>query len=624
MSVKGTDTLPMSRLIAKIMLYGVAAQGRFSSEVAIEGRLDGIEVTDLTQVGKKYSDILLMGSRKEEQEEAPKSEALSVESQSQCLSFTLHRSDSQSCSSFVGPLSQHQHRDVHISAFVPSIHYTHSVNFVQELEIFISEFHFHLNTVTTSFKSAAVGVAKGLVSDRSQIVQSLEKLTTSFGTLPTTRSSFTLDEGDAKDETDFGLLPHANDRIYFDISVQSPVIVLPSSLHKEDCLIAHLGEISIKNEFLQQADIATLEASVSSLLSNPDIDRMVLEINHVSLHATRDEESRRLLVEAKPGSSVAQSGRSFKVLKETSLVVQVDRYLRGVVLSSLSEGDSSVSDHQDSDVVISAKICNPLLLRLSKEVFDQMKSTLKYGIRKELPKKRKTSAKEAHKTAEGKGSVTAMKSVRFDPQVQLHSETQSDAIPRIAASFSLPKLSLELKHTIDGKERNLVYISFDDFALQFKNSDLHFYSFDLSLKSIVIEDLLQREDSEYRYILASSSKPIPFMSPIPSPSKSLQSLTGLNPSLSRQLYRISQLMSTPKSVRTTPSPLRSFNTFERVEVDPIADDRSSFSENETGSTLNDGPSNVSGLQDLLTIKAFYVSQDCAEFKSKYNSVSFRQ
>ena len=620
------------------MLYGLAAEGRISADMAINGKLEGVHITDLTPEGKKYADILKMGLKKESLVFSPGGPSQGGDT---CLSFSISHSARSAASAF----QPHPVSDVHINVFVPAIYYTHSVNLVYELEIFISELQLQSSHVTSSFRTAAVGVAKGIVSEKSRLTERLIQLHSSFGHM-TSHVSFSQDEGE--DEPDLGTSRSPlSDRIYLDISVQSPVIVVPRSLRRDECLVAHLGEIMLKNEFVQKGEFPTDDNLMTSSFyvdTSPEVDRIMLKINNVSLHSTHTQVSREWLLTSHQDASSSSIDGCFKVLKETSLLVQIDRRLQkpdndsdGNISSE--EGYTGMDDRvieSDADIVVSGEMCDPLLINLPKEVFDQIRATLKHSIRRSPPKfaKRNMSAKfcEDGLKNDSEGSALASellaRTVRFNPNVQL--ERQEDKLPKIFASFRLPKLSLELKHTLDERETNLVFVSFEDFSLQCTKSDPHVTSFDLALKSIIIEDLLQPENSEYRYILASSSKPLPFISPVPSPTRSLRKFSksaSLASSFSRRLFPVTHLMSTPKPPTPTRSPLRCFSPSTSLQN---SSDQSNLKyssdsvEDQSASTLKDEDTaaNVSEIGDLLTIKAFHVSQNCPIFKSKYNSVSY--
>lgn len=679
-----------SRLIASIMLYGLAAEGKISTDISIQGKLEGVHVQDITPTGKRYPDILVIGAEEKKEAFQPL----------HCLSFSLNSSPQSSISLAGGPPSssaaatsslERKSSDVHLCIFIPAIHYLHSVNFVYEVEMFVSEFMQYFVAAISSVKSAAVGVAKGLVSQESQLAKGLSRLHTSFGHTQSHPDSFASSadlkglplsslSGRGVEETDLGVpftssSGGSSSRLYYDVSIQSPVIVFPSSLSREDCLVAHLGEITAKNEYLVSSDNpqATLgksyEVQRSSCCSPSVIEQMTISVSNISLHATHSKESREKL-ERSTSSDGGGGGKGSpaiegctKVLREISVEFQLSKRLSAgerrqgedTVEAGGKEGDNGrfplgneeEEEAEESDIVITGKVCDSVLIELPKSVFDQIRVTLKHGIRRKPRRKksrfRKHSEAQQHGSGVGGGDVgstAAGKTVQFDPVVQFQDAPSSGGsnssrvrkFPKISASFTLPNLSLELKHIIDQRDRNLVHVSFDDLSIHYQQSHADFLSLDLALKSIVIEDLLQPADSEYRKILASTTRPTPFpLSPVTTSNGSsiLRKITnssGLTSSFS-PLFPLSHLMSTPKppSHASNHSPLRSFSP--AVQKDSFT---SSLGQNETGSTIKGEQDTLSAspdrrlstsTTDLLTIKAFYVSKKHPFFKEKYDSVS---
>ena len=571
-------------------------------ETSLEGSLQGIEIEDLTPTGKKYKDLLTMGcqegrGRGREGRGEEDGDTGGTVGKNQSLTFTVHISPQASwgCPSNAN--------DVHITVSVPAIHYTHSVNLVHELEMFVSEFQQLSRSVMELFSSAAVGVAKGLVNEKSQFA---EQLSTSLGPRLMNLSTTQPPGGQEFETVDAPLVTASSrDHLYLNICIQSPVIILPSSIQSDKCLVAYLGEISIKNIFV--SDSLTNSTSVIAADMSPKREVLAIKIMNMSLHATHDVRSRELLVSN--GGSDAQLygvGRWWKVLRETSMEIQIERRLEGgreggcrqldrdaelsraeeIGVGGIRAADSggdrvdksgaptiTVSDAENdggsganADVVVTGQIHDHLLLCLPKEVFDQIRVTLKHGLHRTAT--RKSHQYEANTTS----SNYLSESLQTIPKSEelLKTASQRKALPSIAASFSLPRLSLELRHIIGLDERNFVYVSFEEFTAHVRKSDPHVTSVDIALRSIIIEDLLQEKESVYRYLLASSTKPLPLISPARSgvsPSSSLPGLP-LSPShlspLTRPLFTLSHLMSsTPRAPLApsapTDSPLRSFS-----------------------------------------------------------------
>ncbi len=649
-----------------ITLYGLTAEGKISTDISISGRMEGVHIRDITAKGKNYPDILVIGTVNETQDEVSfrTEKAPQGDNVPQYLSFSLDRSPHSSVTGRGVPQQQSGYKsDVHLCVFVPAIHYLHSVNFVYEMELFVMRIVKYVSVMTSSFTDAAVDVAKGLVGEKTQLTKGLSRLHSSFGhaQLPVPEDS---SGKDGVDEADGGsMMELSKSRVFFNVSIQSPVIVVPASLQREECLVAHLGEVKASNEYVCRSGSNTmLESSMGEsilLQTGPRVpaERMTFNVSNISLHATETGLGRKRLEEAMSDRSLPEN--CCKVLREASLSLFIEKRLKDTAMDAESSYsvrtgmDSSCEfsgmDEEDADLVITGKVCDPLSVELPKKVFDQIRTTLKHGVRKKPRKRSKRKNVEGNsggsvspdggleaesKKAKGnktgdrsvspdggleaqskkaKGNKTGEKTVRFHQDAEILPRKKTN-FPKICASFTLPKLSLELKHLIDSKDHDLVYVSLEELSAKYQQDSLSFFSIDVSLKSILIEDLLQAKDSEYRNILCSSSTPYPRSQTPRSSASFIHNITGssFTPTISRHLYGLSPLMSTPRpqSASSAYSPLRSFNSSHSSPPSSSLEDN--------GGTLIEPPS---PLTDLLTIKAFFVGSDHPLFKEKFVSVS---
>ena len=713
------------------ILTRLSIETQISNETSLVGRLAGVRVEDLTPVGKKYRDVLTMGDRegtreggteRESGKEGKKGEGSDSTTTPQDLCFSVNISPQAGEGLPTGA------NDVRVSVTVPSIYYTHSVNLVYELETFVSEFQEISRTIVQSFSSAAVGVAKGLVQEKSQLA---EQLSTSFG--PQSAIFFTPQPsgGPEIESIDAPLTFSSRERLYLEISIQSPVIVLPSSLQSDKCLVAFLGEVSLNNVFVND----NLTDSLSTHLL-PERERVALHIKNISLHATHSAQSRAMLIARGSSGAPLTCGHWWEVLHKTSISVEIERRLGsrrgeegdegGVLDSGGQQGhvfggipswtedriigsvlgrdedlptiQVSPSEREDvgtpdsADVTVTGQICDHLLIKLPKEVFDQIRLTMKHGIHRNIRTKKKhvhSDTNAASSSSEEPRPPSHSVTSSYNSQKSLKSEaslkTQSHE-DTVSASFSLPRLSLELKHTIDSKEKDFVYISFEDFNINCHRVQPHITSVDLALKSIAIEDLLQEKKSQYRYLLTSSTKPPSGLSPASSMEATPLGLPGLPlsptylPHPPHPLFkRPHPFSSTPRVPLATDSALRSFTpqTSTRTSLAPskldLAGEKRDSTEStfttpktsfkrqymskvsglashrtgmvspetsftgqktvfgsekeETGSTLLEDAGchsngTLSDAAELLSVKAMFVDKDCPEFESKHNSVSF--
>ena len=587
-------------LIGEISLLQLSVKAHFSNEMKITGKLSSVNVRDLTDIGQKYSTVFSSGIKGSMTDTS--SDDDDEGSCDAALNFTIAQKFSDNNSVY------------HIDVLVAAMCYTHSTNFVSEVELFISEFRQYLEMVKNSLRSAAVGVAKGIVSDKSRIAEGLSKLSVSFGP----HHSMKLIDEDSIDGTVLEQQSSfSTDKCYIKVHVQSPVIILPRSSTSNECIVAHLGEMSFVNK----------PAGCNSMEDiNTIVDRAEVTVSNISLHSTKSPDALALVTSSRDTPNCKDC---FKVLREASLLLRIDWHQTEGLQDEEEEAEDIFDGKEietSSELIISVIVKEHILLNLPKDVFDQAKSTLKNILRsrKESPVINK---EEMEQPSFSPTSPKDKKSVQFQSNVT--TQTQQSSLPKMSANFTLPRLTLELKETIEEKERQLVFIDLKQFKVEVEQVERYRTNFDLHLHSIVIEDLLQPNDSKYRYLFASSDKPVKVISPVATPVASLtipsafQRQNLMVNSLTNPLLSLSHYMSSPKPPRTKVSPLRAFvpgtvggdgNKPEECD-EKVAAESSVLEDEEDSSRMADS------LRDLVCIKAYYIDKNCPDFQTKYDSVS---
>lgn len=600
------------RLVGEISLFQLQVKANFSNEMQITGQLSSVNVRDLTNTGQKYSTVFSSGNKADASLNTVDDNGTGSSSSSgAALNFEIAQKCNDDCSEY--------HIDVRVAAMC----YTHSTNFVSEVELFISEFQQYLEMVKNSLRSAAVGVAKGIVRDKSRIAEGLSKLSESFGPHHSTKM---LDEDSTDKATAEDYNSLSTDKCYIKVDVQSPVIILPRSSTSNECLIIHLGEMLFVNKPLgcnATEDVNTI------------VDRVEITVSNISLHSTKSPEALTTVTSCR---DTPNSRDCFKVLQKASVLLIID-WVQSEGLQDEEVGvaetegedvfDGMVEASSTSKLIVSVTVREHILLNLPKDVYDQAKSTLKNILRsrKEIPV---TSKEDLTKPSSAPTSPQNKRPVQFQSYVT--TDAPQSSLPKISAKFSLPRLTLELKETIEEKERQLVFIDLKQLKVEMEQVERYCTNFDLHLHSIVIEDLLQPKDSKYRYLFASSDEPVKVISPVATPVSSLaipsafQRQSLIVSSLTTPLFSFSRYMSSPKPARTRTSPLHAFVP-EAAGADGHRQQEDDEKVAAESSVLDDDDDEESSkmansLRDLVSIKACYIDKNCPDFQTKYKSVSF--
>ena len=361
-------------LIGEISLLQLSVKASFSNEMKISGQLLAVNVRDLTNTGQKYPTVFCGGNKDNVADTVSTTTTDNnndTSSPEAALNFSITQHCSDNCTEY------------HISVLVAAMCYTHSTNFVTEVELFISEFRQYLEMVKSSLRSAAVGVAKGIVSDKSRIVEGLSKLSVSFGP----HHSMKIDEDSIDGTASEDHESISTDKCHIQVNIQSPVIILPRSSTSNQCLVAHLGEISFVNKPMGCVSVEDIDKVV---------DRAEITVSNISLHSTKSFEALNLVTSCR---DTLNSKECFKVLRNASLLLRVDwvqssEHLQDEGLQDERVGVAEAEEREvfneassTSELVVSVTVKEHILLNLPKDVFDQAKSTLKNILRsrKETP-----------------------------------------------------------------------------------------------------------------------------------------------------------------------------------------------------------------------------------------------
>lgn len=340
-----------------------------------------------------------------------------------------------------------------------------------------------------------------------------------------------------------------------DVVLDTPVVVMPRSSTSAEVLVAHLGKISINN--LQDNNVS-MEASQEHFwgLGQPK-EKFSIEIrdmNLFSLDTSKTVDGARRqgglpvhghvdsLLRAEQLYACAESG--VHILHDTVIKLDVERVVgcgmmqKADSLSSLLLDDNTVDfqEYQSQDSLqVSGSVVTPLKVSLSRQQYEQLLDTANSLLSGSAPSLSSSftpsSTVASHMQNAGStlpraplGDIaeeesemhTGVSTLNMDSTLRarmLHQSPPTVELTRpvlphritIKVSFELPIFTLELKGDLGRGEQGLVDLSCSDFKLQFERQRPYETVIEMSLRSLLMEDLLQPPDSKHRFLLVSSN-----------------------------------------------------------------------------------------------------------------------
>ncbi|XP_069683777.1 intermembrane lipid transfer protein Vps13D isoform X2 [Periplaneta americana] len=552
----------VGRKIGTATMTEAKVQATVGRDMVVQGSLGGLQVLDLTPEGQMHQRILSLGKDPLVERNIDIVSCLDAELYSMCQPPMVNSEESRAFSFSVRrPLGRIEPGIIcsycsEIKVRMASVWYTHSPHFVTELQSCATEFKQYLTNVARSIKSAATEMAMGLVHARtealaqslymnsrlssslyggsgwemsprrrrrslSQSFEQLEGVSSTRGTTPHTPYSPSMDE----DSLDMLL------DVKLDIVLDTPVVVLPRSPESHQVFVAHLGKITASNRYMSSPDFQDRE----DLWGMSRRERYNVEIRDMNLYSldtekrsTRDTSNLHPvgdypLVRAERLYSCADDGKP--ILHDTVIELVIDRDIgRSVMkqsdsLPTLLMGDDAGTDFQEiekQDVVqISGSVVTPLKVSLSRQQYEQLLDTLNSLMAQSfhegtvlLSSRRLVDIKEEE--AELHTGVTTL---NLDPALRARMLNVGSGKPKaenqhtltLKVSFELPVFTVELRGDVGCGEQGLVDLSFRDFSVQYDKSHRFETHIQMSLRSLLMEDLSVEPESKHRRLVVSSA-----------------------------------------------------------------------------------------------------------------------
>ncbi|KAJ8964860.1 hypothetical protein NQ314_004578 [Rhamnusium bicolor] len=511
-------------------------QATVSGKLEVEGSLGGLQVLDLTPEGHMHQRIVTVG--RDPLLDAPHP----------IYMMSVPQEDNRTAFSFkiIRNLKKLNDKDsADIIVRMASLWYTHSPQFVVELQSCATEFKQYLSNLARSIRTAATDMALGLVHARAEaLAQSLNMnkrlpgsiygsaLSFSESASPNRRrrrSSSNEPSGytSAKDTIPQTPYSPADDDDFIidlklDIELDSPVVVLPRSSNSTQVFVAHLGKINVTNNYPDEMKTNGFHYEyIESRVEHYDI-----EVRNMNIYSLETNSRRN------PGPTISRPEVMYNcktsakpILHDTMLQLNIDREINKFARQNsesnlLLDEDENLSNNYHSNgglIQISGSIVTALKVSLMRAQYEQVLDTLEWltsspklseaqGISRlyTRPQAALTDINEED---------TGVTTLNMDPHVRAKLFPSVSTVPKsksssqnslaLKISFELPIFTIELRGDTPTGEQGLVDLSFRDFVFNYEKCHKYETNIQVSLRSIFMEDLLQPEGCKQRAMVIS-------------------------------------------------------------------------------------------------------------------------
>ena len=385
-----------------------------------------------------------------------------------------------------------------------SLCYTHSAHFLVQVAACVSEFQQSVSNLAGSLRSSAAELAKDLMHRGTQgLAQTIYVGGHFASSVNESLSRIDLVEPPEYRQGSSAVFQQVGSprRVRFNAVLQSPILVLPRSAHSAQVLVAHLGQIELSNDPVRSE--ATDPARQDRVRDEDHFDMYVNDMSLYSLDvdekwkncfslqcdptpgspSQQDRNAQFLRVTAQELYSCASHGKP--ILHDTRLKFSLDRLMAGSVL-----GDPFVNGFDQDPVFklvkINGSVVSPLQMSLSRSQYQQIIDSI-------------------NNLQDRAGSATPAYSSRPNPSTNDLDGCSDKDRPELVVQveFQLPNFSM---HLLDNQDRAIVNLSFQDLMVRYDKSCAVTAAVEMSLKSLILQDLMMAEDSKYRRLVASNSR----------------------------------------------------------------------------------------------------------------------
>ncbi|XP_074028701.1 vacuolar protein sorting 13D [Leptinotarsa decemlineata] len=534
------DGNPYGKKICTATMSEAKIRATIGSNLEVGGSLGGLQVLDLTPEGQLHQRILSVG-------QDPLVETVPLLGVTSAGTY-----DDNTAFSFkvTRALASGKEEDIStVNIKMASLWYTHSPYFTAELQSCVNEFKQYLTNLARSIKSAATDMALGLVQARAtalahtlnmsrKIPSSIYGSAVSFSetSSPYKRKRIRSTSNDqsayasAKDtipQTPYS--PEDLDELVLNlrlnIELDSPVLVLPRSSDSAEVFVAHLGKISISNNYSDD----TKSNIYNGEYTESRTEHYNIEVKDMNVYSL-DTSSRRV-----PGNIIMKSEVLYDskaiakpILHETKLKLLIDREVcksintrhssESNLLLEGNEYDAHNHNNSGKSIQIIGSIVTALKLSLTRDQYEQILDTLEWFTSSKQIETQNTSRmplKSQSTLTDINEEDIGVTTLNMDPNIRAKlfptftaSSNYKKPLNNASAlkiTFDVPIFTIELRGENSIGESGLVDLSFQEFVFNYEKCAAYETNMQISLRSILMEDLHQPTGSRQRIMVSSAT-----------------------------------------------------------------------------------------------------------------------
>uniref|UniRef100_A0AAZ3RG97 UBA domain-containing protein n=1 Tax=Oncorhynchus tshawytscha TaxID=74940 RepID=A0AAZ3RG97_ONCTS len=614
--------------IATASVNGTKVNVSMGSRLDVNGSLGSIQLVDLTQEGGRSQFVVSIGNV-EDDPSAAGGVAFFCGSEgapSEALNFRLLERSQGECS---------------LTLQMASLHYNHSAKFLKELSLSANELEDNFRSMLKTAATKVSTVLATKTAEYSGMVSLFE--TPSRRSRTQSQSNWSNypfeDEEDLSVQEEEPTIDSFMVKLILNVSIESPVVSIPRKPGHPELLVGHLGSITIQNFVAgQDSEGERLQVLVK------DIRLYSLNTSHLVLRKVARTDSSSSNQSPSHNGNINQDesqftrhdffeylsrGKAFHILKDTTIqftlekVPPIDEDTQFTFLTTDEPYNST------GLLRVEGKFVNAVQVFLAKPVYEQVLQTLDNLPLTEpqrltpsqppTPPPPTPSSTKPHRFPDPQGGLFARdppliglsyaslsNSLSSPKPLQSHSPpVQTLSFTQVRATFRVAELQVQLSADLSQGSQGLVSLRFQDLEGDFTKDHPNCLSVQLTLRSLLMEDLLeQNPESKYKHLMVSRG------APKPSTFSPKEYLSQSCPSASNALY--------PEMPRSLPAHMEEaqnvFQLYQRHPSTPTPPP------SPTRNTPSPHPPPSDFDESLVHINLLLVDPRHPEFQSRYGGV----